>query len=158
MLFTKPICFFGKWDCFSSSWGQNDTAGLFRPQMGLNGHRIEPFWFIFNCSLSSFKTSFCRRLNAFKILSHSSKFVRKYGEKIFRFCLSDVVSRFHNATRAHCGMKYQITSVILCSVVSIKYFYGWKETLDFFKNFAIQITFDSIKDLFDFQVKIINVF
>ena len=50
------------------------------------------------------------------------------------------------------------TSVILCSVVSIKSFYGCKETLDFFINFAIQITFDSIKDLFDFQVRIINVF
>ena len=126
--------------------------------MGLNRHRIEPFWFIFNCSLSSFKTSLCRRLNAFKILNHSSKFVRKYSEKMFCFCLSDVNSRFHNATHAHCGMKYRITSVILCSVVSIKYFYGCKESLDFFINFAIQITFDSIKDLFDFQVRIINVF
>ena len=104
-------------------------------------------------------------LASFKILNHSSKFVRKKREKVFRSCLSDVDSRFHNATRAHSGMKYRITSVILCSVVSIKYlllnikyFYGCEETLDFFINFAIQITFDSIKDLFDFQVRIINVF
>ena len=36
-------------------------------------------------------------------------------------------------------------------------FYGGKETLDFFINFVIQITFDSIKDLFHFQVRIIIV-
>ena len=40
----------------------------------------------------------------------------------------------------------------------MNYFYWCKETLDFFINFAIQITFDSIKDLFDFQVRVINVF
>ena len=117
---------------------------------------MEPFWFIFNYSFSSLKTSFCRRLDAFKMLNHSSKFIRKYSEKIFRFCLSDVDSRFHNAPRAHCGMKYR--SVILCSVVSINCFYRCKETLEFFINFVIQITFNSMKDLFDVQVRIINVF